>query len=408
MVFGALAIVLVAVFVITRPPALRNEDASGAIGAVEKHHQAQITPQDVVLGDEATKEEQAVVYGDMLNDAAKLQSFSAEFGAMAGARADDSRISAASKNLANADEALQARYAKYAGSFVTAASRLAAKSENRKLESDIADLGSRLNSKLASSDQDALNARMGSIIAVLSKMQSRGAEASRVSEAMSALQAKSPEAASKLNSAADALEARQLGASLESIHANLAAITMQSKAISAAQSSLAARTESKSLDAKALNGISNDLAQNAAELESRGYNNLASRLNDQAEMGARLQAISAEVAAKTQSINFASAMASKNDNISSAMSRLNAALASRQAEFASRAAASINFAQRDLASRALDARVANRSAANREAASRALNSMQQLGSRPEVASKLDSRSLASISEMQSRLASKAN
>ena len=66
-VFGALAIVLVAVFVIWRPPALHNEDASGAIGSVEKHHEAQITPQDVVLGDEATKQEQAVVYGDMLN-----------------------------------------------------------------------------------------------------------------------------------------------------------------------------------------------------------------------------------------------------------------------------------------------------------------------------------------------------
>jgi len=370
-IFGALAIVLVAVFVIWRPPALHNEDASGAIASVEKHHETQITPQDVILGDEATKQEQNVVYGDMLNDAAKLQSISADFGSKA-----DSRITAASKNLASHQDELQARYAKYASAFVMAARQVAAKSENRKLESDVAELGSRLNSKLASSDMDALNAKMASIIAVCSKLSSRNVEAqSRFAAAMDSLQSRSPEAASKLNSASDALESRDPGASLASIHSSLDAITMQSKSIAAAQSRLASRS---------FDSISKDLAQNAIELESRGLNNLASRLNDEAEMGSRLASMTAELGAKAQSINFASAsaMASKNDNITAAASRLNAALASRQAEYAQRAAASINFAQRDLASRQFS---------NREAASRALGSMHQLAARPEVASRMNSK-----------------
>jgi hypothetical protein len=382
-VFGALAIVLVAVFVIWRPPALHNEDASGAIAPVQKHHEAQITPQDVVLGDEAAKQEQNVVYGDMLNDSAKLQSISAEFGAMAASRVDNNRVTAASKNLASHQADLQARYAKYAGSFVTAASRIAARAEDRKLESDVAELGSRLNSKLASSDMDALNAKMASISAVCSKLSSITVAQSKFAGAMDALQARSPEAASRLNSAADALESRNADASLGSIHSALDAITMQSKSIDAAQSRLAAMVESKQADNRAYQSISADFAQSSIQLESRGLNNLASRLNDEAEMGSRLASMTAELGAKAQSINMASAMASKSsDNISAAASRLNAALASRQAEYAQRAAASINFAQRDLASRQFG---------NREAASRALAAAHQLGARPEVAARMDSR-----------------
>jgi len=389
LVFGALAIVLVAVFMITRPPALSTEDASGAVAAVEKHHETQITPQDVILGDEATKQEQSVVFADLLNDSAKLQSISAEFGAMAASRADNARVQAASKNLADQDSQLQARYMKYANEAVLAAKAFASRNADQKLASDVADLGARLNSKLSSSEQDAFNARLG-IIAVLSKSQSRVDLAQKqVSEAMSRLQSKqAPEAASRLNEAADNLEARESASRLASYSDALEAITMQSKAINAAQSKLA----SKSMDARQFQSISNDLAQNASQLEARGYNNLAARLNDQAEMGSKLASINAELGAKAQSINYASAAANRANNVSDAMNRLNAALASRQAEYASHAAASINFASRDLASR---------QASNREVASKALAAMQELGARPEVAAKLDAK-------LASRLSAKAN
>src|SRR5438105_6971055 len=76
--FGAFAVVLIAVLAIWRPPAFRNEDASGSIGAVQKHHAPQITQQDVVLGSETTKHEQQIRYADFLNDAAKLHSLSAK------------------------------------------------------------------------------------------------------------------------------------------------------------------------------------------------------------------------------------------------------------------------------------------------------------------------------------------
>ena len=391
LVFGALAVVLVAVFVIWRPPALRTEDASGAIGAVQKHHQTQITPQDVVLGDEQAKVEQNVEFGDQLNDAAKLQSISAEFGAIAASKADASRANAAAKNLGDIDAELQARYARYASSFVTAAQRIAARSADAKLQADIADLGTKLNTKLNANDMDAMNARMGLIVVICSKLDARGAAEAKVAEAMSALQSRSPEAASKINAAADSLDSRNAGASLDSIHAALESITMESKAINAAQSRLLA----KSADSKVYDSISSGLAQNAVELETRGLNNLAARLGRQVDLGIKLAAIDAQLNAKSASINMASAAANRSDNISAAASRLEASLAGAKADYAAKSASMIN-----LASASLDARMDARSAENRNAYNRALAGARDLAARPEIAARLDAK-------VQSRFAAKS-
>src|ERR1700674_4182358 len=77
--FGAFAVGLIAVLAIWRPPAFRSEDASGSIGTVQKYHAPQITQKDVILGNEATRHEQQIRYGDFLNDAAKLHALSAQF-----------------------------------------------------------------------------------------------------------------------------------------------------------------------------------------------------------------------------------------------------------------------------------------------------------------------------------------
>src|SRR5687768_7340768 len=75
--FGGLAVVLVAVIALVSPN-FRSEDARGAIGAVQKHRAPQIAQSDVVLGDEQTKQDQQVLYGDFLNDAAALQNIGAD------------------------------------------------------------------------------------------------------------------------------------------------------------------------------------------------------------------------------------------------------------------------------------------------------------------------------------------
>jgi hypothetical protein len=84
-VFAGLAVVLVAVIAVVSPT-FRSEDASGAIGAVQKHRAPQITKADVILGDEQTRNEQRVQYVDFLHDAAALQNLSANFSTAARTR----------------------------------------------------------------------------------------------------------------------------------------------------------------------------------------------------------------------------------------------------------------------------------------------------------------------------------
>src|ERR1700719_3821521 len=71
--FSAVVAVLI-VAILLWPANFRKEDASGAIGAVQKHRAPQITQQDVILGGESVKHEQQVLYKDFLADAAKLRS----------------------------------------------------------------------------------------------------------------------------------------------------------------------------------------------------------------------------------------------------------------------------------------------------------------------------------------------
>lgn len=80
--FGAIVAVLI-VAILVWPSNVRKEDASGAIGAVQKHHAPQITQQDVVLGGEQVKAQQKILYTDFLADAGKLRSLANENAAAA-------------------------------------------------------------------------------------------------------------------------------------------------------------------------------------------------------------------------------------------------------------------------------------------------------------------------------------
>ena len=70
--FTAVVAVLIVAFFMW-PANVQKEDASGSIGAVQKHHAPQITQQDVILGNEAVKRQQQVLYKDFLADAGKLR-----------------------------------------------------------------------------------------------------------------------------------------------------------------------------------------------------------------------------------------------------------------------------------------------------------------------------------------------
>lgn len=95
--FAGLAVVLVAVIAIVSP-SFRSEDATGAIGAVQKHRAPQITKQDVILGGEQVRQQQKVLFGGYLNDAATLKAISRD---LAGVKSNDvqSRIAMAERDL---------------------------------------------------------------------------------------------------------------------------------------------------------------------------------------------------------------------------------------------------------------------------------------------------------------------
>lgn len=94
--FAGLAVVLVAVIAIVSP-SFRSEDATGAIGAVQKHRAPQIAKQDVILGNEQVRQQQKVLFADYLNDAATLKAIS---GSLAGDRANvQARINAAQRDV---------------------------------------------------------------------------------------------------------------------------------------------------------------------------------------------------------------------------------------------------------------------------------------------------------------------
>ena len=70
--FSAVVAVLI-VAILLWPANVRKEDASGAIGAVQKHRAPQIAQQDVVLGGESVKAQQKLLYTDFREDAGKLR-----------------------------------------------------------------------------------------------------------------------------------------------------------------------------------------------------------------------------------------------------------------------------------------------------------------------------------------------
>src|SRR2546423_14324386 len=88
--FGALVVILVAAILIW-PASFWKEDASGAIGEVQKHRAPQIAKSDVVLGNESVKRQQKVLYADFPADGAKLKAL--------GARPDAQQLSDFEKEL---------------------------------------------------------------------------------------------------------------------------------------------------------------------------------------------------------------------------------------------------------------------------------------------------------------------
>src|SRR5438094_2937602 len=136
---GALVVILVAAMLIW-PASFRKEDASGAIGEVQKHRAPQITKTDVVLGNESVKRQQKVLYADFLADGAKLKAL--------GARPDAQQLSEFAKEL-------ETRYLSEVTEAL-AAEEMAArgKPQQARLDAEVAELQGYVRSHRELSDAD--------------------------------------------------------------------------------------------------------------------------------------------------------------------------------------------------------------------------------------------------------------
>jgi len=369
--FGGAAVVLVAVLA-SWPPSFMNEDATGAIGAVQKHRTPQITSKDVVLVDESTRREEAVIYGDYFKDAAKLESISTDLALAMRNSADsvESRSAAASSSLESAKRDLQghsadlqSRYLSSMENSLSAASQLLARNASslsaKQIESaklDIETLSARLQNRqqLASEEMASLNSRFADLADSLEAKSSGSRSVQALeSDLASALslgaasqqtldQAAQQDAAAKLENLSQQLgDAATLDARLQHRAAYLDAMALEQKSLMNAEAALEAFSRNglaSKADAATLESASLDLASLGSRLESRAVDNMQARLKAQDELSARfknmdniLESAKKDLGSRKTVLDsrFASALASTELALESRNTELQARMAAR-------------------------------------------------------------------------------
>lgn len=262
-VFGGVAVVLAVALVFIAPNfPYRSEDASGAIGAVEKHRAPQIKSSDVVLGDEQTKKEQQILYADFLKDAAALQSISNELSNEA--MSVEARTQIGIKALEQRQADIQARYALEAKNALDAMNRLGAQQA----------LG-----KAAMENLDSLVANRNAFSAKLLEM-AKALEAHAccnnkvLAYAKSLENAESLEAVANADSLVAAFNVDALAAMVQNEAAYIEAMVAESKSLEAA---------AENLQAKNLDAFNRDVLSAASALEAKALENMDAALANEAE-----------------------------------------------------------------------------------------------------------------------------
>ena len=283
--FGALVVVVI-VAIALWPANFRKEDASGAIGAVQKHRAPQITQKDVILGDENVRHQQKVLYADFFADAASLR-------AMAASRKFDAATQLSSE--------LRTRYAAEAEAVLAEAEIAARTSAARaNLRSEIAEAQSILMTRkqLTADDMRELNGKLAHIIVVCEKeMNARSARIFNDAGQELAAAAKRLETAkldneflavAKQYEDVEALMSRPLAAvSLADEGAYLSAIQMETKVL--ADTELAVKQIGDQ-------EVATKFIATADELAARASSNIRANTELMSEMAARFGHMDDEIA----------------------------------------------------------------------------------------------------------------
>lgn len=262
--FGGVAVVLALAVIFLSPNfPYRSEDASGAIGAVRKHRAPQIAQNDVVLGDESFKQEQKILYGDLLDDAAALQSISADMAS--DVQNVESRAAAASRNLAARYANLQARY------DVAARSAVGIMNDLGLANADVQNIAARAS--LASAEEmDQIAARLANAAEQLAaRKYLADAEQQLASFSLAARESQTLAASPQLDVLRNAAEQQEMAMRLRAHVAYLEAMANEAQTLDRISRSLQSR---QSLNARNLGRMSSDLLAAAQQLEARAVQNM--------------------------------------------------------------------------------------------------------------------------------------
>jgi len=262
--FSAVVAVLI-VAILLWPANVRKEDASGAIGAVQKHRAPQIAQQDVILGGESVKHEQDVLYKDFLADAGKLRAI--------GSRNDV----AAAREYASE---LQMRAMRAAREAAEAASRIS----ESKVQANVEELNSMIRNKsvLSNEELQAFNKQLGIIAALIGDREAAFARIDKSAEELAHINLANEELAQKtLGDVEQAFNRATANFELADEAQYLSMMEMESKVV--ANEELAQRSKNFELAAE--------------QLESRAKANMTEAASREDQMAMRCQRMLADVQA---------------------------------------------------------------------------------------------------------------
>jgi hypothetical protein len=345
--FGVLAVVVIVALALW-PPSFRKEEASGAIGAVQKHRAPQITRQDVVLGNEATRRQQKILYADFLNDAAKLQSISNQIGMMA-ARLEAANFEAEAKKIADVEADVQARYNVAAKDALNTAVLLNKNAGNRDVANGIEELSAVLanHQKLSEAEMQLFNTKLAHLAQMVEQAESKAASHLKdadleLAQAVVEIQNRAFDAAiAKLDSAARDLNVSSLESeSLANEVKYLEETALEAKTLKDAKERLGMLASSPQVESQLAN-IERDLANRASELESKGVKNIEEQFNNDRGMAAVLAHMDLDLSSAQQAAS--KAMENRAQDFNKEIAAIRQELDARKTEFAALAAADVEF-----------------------------------------------------------------
>jgi len=335
--FGVLVVVLVAAIAIW-PPNFRKEDASGAIGEVQKHRAPQIAKSDVVLGNESVKRQQKVLYADFLTDGAKLKALAA--------RPEAAERSVFAKELGTQylNEVTE----------VLAAEEAAARSNpaQARIEAEITELQGfvRNHTELSDTDMQQINVKLAHIGEENNVRMSRTLNRAGEDLAVAVNELAAAKTESQILGVAKQLE----GVKSDLNSRDLLAITLAQEMDYLNEIELSARVALARLGDQE---IAMKLAERGDQLLARGMSNIEQELQLESEMAARFRDMDDQIARANRIFGAQASMASQ-PTLAKTLSATSSALSAKEAEFHSRETA--DRAEEILAVRALDSRVASR------------------------------------------------